>query len=149
MKITTRSIYGLQALLDLALREELGPVALRDIARRQGISEKYLEQIFAQLKKAGLVSVRRGAAGGYALGPAGRETKVGQILSALEGPLVPVPCLGCGEDQACERMDDCLTRGFWEQLGAELDRIGGSVTLGDLAECCRETGDEGAGEFII
>lgn len=149
MKITTKGIYGLQAILDLALRAGDGPVPLRDIARRQGVSEKYLEQIFTLLKKAGLVSVRRGAAGGYTLGPDGIGMTVRQILTALEGPLEPVPCLSCGEDPSCGRTGDCLTRPFWQSLADEISRVTGEITLERLVACCRETQEGPATDFVI
>ena len=149
MKITTKGIYGLQAILDLALRSGSEPVPLRDIARRQGVSEKYLEQIFALLKKAGLVTVRRGAAGGYALGPDGTGMTVQQILTALEGPLEPVPCLSCRDAAACDRTGDCLTRPFWQSLADEISRAAEEITLERLVACCRETQEGPATDFVI
>ena len=149
MKITTKGIYGLQAILDLALRSGGAPVPLRDIARRQGVSEKYLEQIFTLLKKAGLVTVRRGAAGGYALGPDGTGMTVRQILTALEGPLEPVPCLSCGDSLSCDRTGDCLTRPFWQSLADQISRAAEEITLERLVACCRETEEGPATDFII
>ena len=92
MKLSTKGRYGLRAMIDLARYSEEEPVSIGSIAMRQGISERYLEQLVAKMKKAGLVKSIRGASGGYVLAKDSSEISVGDILRALEGSLEPVKC---------------------------------------------------------
>ncbi len=136
MQISTRGRYGLRAMVDMALHTTEGPLALRVIAERQGISESYLEQVFTSLRKAGLVRASRGAQGGYELGQGAAEITIGQILRTLEGPIIPVHCVGDGNSNAsyCEREKICITRSFWGELRDKINEFLDSVTLQDLAE---------------
>jgi Rrf2 family transcriptional regulator, cysteine metabolism repressor len=136
VQISTRGRYGLRAMVDMALHTTEGPLALRVIAERQGISESYLEQVFTGLRKAGLVKASRGAQGGYELGHPTSAITIGQILRALEGPIIPVHCVGEGSSSAayCEREKICVTRSFWEELRDKINEFLDSVTLQDLAE---------------
>lgn len=136
MQISTRGRYGLRAMVDMALHTTEGPLALRVIAERQGISESYLEQVFTSLRKAGLVRASRGAQGGYELGQEAAEITVGQILRALEGPIIPVHCVGESNNNAsyCEREKLCITRSFWAELRDKINGFLDSVTLQDLAD---------------
>lgn len=133
MHISTRGRYGLRALVDLAAHAGQGPVALREIAGRQDISESYLEQVFAALRKAGLVIALRGPQGGYELGKPAEEITVGEVLHALEGPLSLVHCVDKrGGDRRCRREPICPTQGFWRELGAHIESFMNAVTLTDL-----------------
>jgi Rrf2 family protein len=124
MRITTKGRYGTRMILDIALHDQEGPVPLSDIAARQGISKKYLEQLILELKKAGIVATRRGARGGHVLARPAREISVGDIVRALELPEDLDLCGECGE---CNRAGHCMTRGIWagasRVMGSYLDAI--------------------------
>ena len=102
MKLSTKGRYGLRALIDLAVYCENETVSIASIAARQNISESYLEQLIAKLRKAGLVTSVRGAGGGYKLAKPAEEISVGDILRALEGNLDPVECPGLKEESTCD-----------------------------------------------
>lgn len=135
MKISTKGKYGLEALLDLTLHSDGTQMNIKTIAERQGISEKYLEQIFGTLKKQGIIRSRRGAQGGYYLADTPDNITVRQVLTALEGPLSPVSCVSDGRHANCERYDFCVTRRFWQGMADELNQVTEAVTLSDLAKC--------------
>lgn len=135
MNFSTRGRYGLRALTDMAIHAAEGPVALRVIAERQNISESYLEQVFTLLRKSGLVRSIRGAQGGYELSRPPKEITVGEILSILEGPLVPVHCVDTsGLKAECENEKNCITRPFWEELRDTINNFLNRTTLQDLAD---------------
>lgn len=134
MQISTRGRYGLRAMIDMALHASEGPMALRVIAERQGISESYLEQVFTSLRKSGLVRASRGAQGGYELNQQADQVTVGEILRSLEGPIVPVYCVGESEGASCEREQYCITRSFWEELRDKINEFLDGTTLQDLAD---------------
>lgn len=135
MQVSTRGRYGLRAMVDMALHATEGPMALRVIAERQGISESYLEQVFTSLRKSGLVRASRGAQGGYELNRSSSEITVGEILRALEGPIVPVFCVGDESTGTyCEREKYCLTRSFWEELRDKVNEFLDGTTLQDLTD---------------
>ena len=130
MKISTRGRYALRLMLDIALTGGRGPVSLRDVAQRQDISDKYLEQIITPLGRAGLVRSVRGAGGGYLLTRKSEEYTVGEILRVLEGSLAPV---GCAEDKSCcGRAAQCVTQEVWEQIAAAVAGVVDHITLADL-----------------
>ncbi|HEX2954212.1 MAG TPA: Rrf2 family transcriptional regulator [Bacillota bacterium] len=138
MQISTRGRYGLRSMVDLTLHGSEGPLALRTIADRQGISESYLEQVFNSLRKAGLVKSLRGAQGGYELGRPAKEISVGDILRALEGPIVPVHCVGeLTDGQVCPRENFCITRPFWEELKDIVNDFLDKKSLQNLADQAR------------
>ncbi|HEX7715133.1 MAG TPA: Rrf2 family transcriptional regulator [Bacillota bacterium] len=135
MQVSTRGRYGLRAMVDIALHITDGPMALRVIAERQGISESYLEQVFTNLRKAGLVKASRGSQGGYELNHPPQEITVGQILRSLEGPIVPVFCVDeSSSGNICERSKICPTRSFWEELRDKINEFLDGTTLQDLAD---------------
>lgn len=136
MKISTKGRYALRLMLDLALAGTGTPVSLRDVAMRQDISDKYLEQIVTPLARAGLVRSVRGAGGGYLLTRAPEEYTVGEILRPLEGNLAPV---GCVEgDACCGRAEGCVTREVWEQIAVAVAGVVDHITLRDLVERVHE-----------
>lgn len=132
MKISTKGRYGLRIMTDLAVNGKEGPVALKEIAERENLSEKYLEQIINLLSKEGLVKSVRGAKGGYHLTKSPKEITVEDILKATEGSLAPV---ACAEDNGkCENYCDCVTSFIWTQIYEATISVVSSITLEDLAD---------------
>lgn len=132
MKISTKGRYALRLMLDLALAEPGNPVPLRDVAQRQSISDKYLEQIVTPLSRAGLVRSVRGAGGGYLLTRTPADYTVGEILRPLEGSLAPVSCVDGSE--CCERAEQCVTLDVWRQIQQAVSGVVDHITLADLVE---------------
>lgn len=140
MKLSTNSRYGLRAMIDLAANCDGNPVSLRDIARRQNISENYLEQAFATLRRAGLIRSVKGAQGGYFPACSPESLKVGTILRVLEGNLsiIDVNQIYAGDDP----IKRCIKKNVWDAVDAGITRVVDSVTLADLAaEYCRMRGN--------
>ncbi|MCD8248430.1 MAG: Rrf2 family transcriptional regulator [Lachnospiraceae bacterium] len=138
MKLSTKGRYGLRAMVDLALYAEDGPVSIAAIAARQHISESYLEQLIAKLRRAGLVCSLRGAAGGYVPGRPAEEISVGDVLRALEGSLDPVDCPGLWEESGCEGSDVCVTKYVWQRINESINRTVDEMLLSDLVEESRK-----------
>lgn len=137
MKISTKGRYALRLLIDLATNYEGEPIRLREVAERQGISDKYLEQIIAILNKAGYVKSVRGAQGGYTLKKNPEEYTVGMILRLTEGSLAPVACVE-DEEMVCERMDKCVTVKVWKKINAAVNDVVDHITLQDLVDWQKE-----------
>ncbi len=133
MKISTRGRYSLRMLLDLAENRDKGFVPLKEIAERQDISKKYLEQIVALLNGTGILRTNRGFQGGYMLAKAPDEFTVGQVLRITEGGLCPVACLEDEENQ-CPRKDICKTLPMWEELNGVIAAYLDGVTLQDMLD---------------
>jgi len=131
MKISTRGRYALRLMIDLATYNTGAPVALKDVAARQDISEKYLEQIIATLNKAGFVRSIRGAQGGYVLTKAPKDYTVGMILRLTEGDLAPVDC-SLNDGAECERRCDCVTIKIWSKMAEAINGVVDGITLEDL-----------------
>lgn len=133
MRISTRGEYGVRAMLDLALHYGQGPISLKTIAERQDISEHYLEQLIASLRKAGLVSSVRGAQGGYLLAKEPTEIRIGDIIRTLEGPIAPMDCV---EDnhESCLKIERCATRVLWQRLRHSMEEVLDNTTLACLCE---------------
>jgi len=133
MKLSSRTEYGVRAMIELAEAHGGGPVAVREVAEKQGISEKYLEQLFAALRKEGLIASQRGAQGGHTLAKAPGDIRVGDIVRALEGPIALCDCLANGEDDAvCHRMGECAAHPLWVKLQDGITSILDSTTLQDM-----------------
>lgn len=141
MKISTRGRYALRLMLDLAVYNTGEPISLKDVARRQQISEKYLEQIISLLNKAGFVRSVRGAQGGYMLRKDPAEYTVGMILRLTEGDLAPVSCVG-SDSVACERRQECVTVRIWEQMNDAVNQVVDGITLADMVGWQQEKGDQ-------
>ena len=137
MKISTKGRYALRLLIDLAENQENGFVSLKDIAERQGISKKYLEQIVALLNRPGVLNTNRGYQGGYRLANKPDEYTVGDILRITEGSLAPVSCLE-GDSLECERADMCATLPIWRGLSKVINEYLDSITLQDVLDQKRE-----------
>lgn len=138
MKISTKGRYALRLMLDLALHDNDAPVRIKDIALRQNISDKYLEQIISSLNKAGYVKSIRGPQGGYKLAKDTSFYTVGMILRLTEGSLAPVACLE-DEENLCERQQYCATLRLWQRLDEAIKGVVDTVTLADLVEWQQET----------
>lgn len=131
MKISTRGRYALRLMIDIAVNSAARPVSIKDIARRQDISDKYLEQIISVLNNAGFVRSVRGAQGGYTLTKRPDEYTVGMILRLTEGSLSPVACVD--DDAAgCSKIENCATNELWKRLNDAINGVVDHVTLADL-----------------
>ena len=140
MKISTKGRYALRMLYDLALHHEEGYISLKDIAERQNISKKYLEQIVPLLNKTGLLRTNRGNKGGYMLAGKAEEMTVGDVLRATEGSIAPVSCLEF-EPNECPRVGECATIFVWEGLYKTMTEYLDSITLQDIIDHGTNGGD--------
>ena len=145
MKISTKGRYALRLMLDLAMNGENNIVRIKDIAERQQISDKYLEQIISVLNKAGYVRSTRGPQGGYSLRKAPEEYTVGDILRLTEGSLAPVACVE--EEGSCEREVDCVTVDVWKQLNQAISDVVDHITLADLVALQEEKREKSGLDF--
>lgn len=131
MMISTKGRYALRFLVDVAERQGEGFVPLKDVAARQGISEKYLEIVVKELVRGGLLVAVRGKGGGYRLSKAPGEYSVKSVIELMEGPLAPVACLEPGQG-ACPRRGDCRTLPLWQGLDQVISQYLARFTLRDL-----------------
>ncbi len=131
MRLTTKGRYAVTAMLDLAIHHDQGPVTLADIARRQGISLSYLEQLFARLRKRGLVRSSRGPGGGYRLGRAAEDIAVGEVIGAVDESVDATRCRGL---ENCQGDARCLTHDLWQDLSKQIHNFLGGIDLGQLIE---------------
>jgi Rrf2 family iron-sulfur cluster assembly transcriptional regulator len=129
MKLTTKGRYAVTAMLDLALRYDKGAVTLADIAKRQGISLSYLEQLFAKLRRSGLVDSVRGPGGGYTLAMEPAKISVAEIIVAINEN---IDATRCGGEKNCHGDETCLTHQLWEDLSIRIHEFLNGITLGDL-----------------
>lgn len=137
MKISTKGRYALRMLLDLAEHRSCGFIALKDIAERQNISKKYLEQIIPILNQSGILQTVRGSQGGYRLAKAPDQYTVGDILRLTEGSLAPVACAE-QEPPLCERSGECAMLPVWKGLFRVINEYLDSITLQDILDQQRE-----------
>lgn len=133
MKISTKGRYALRLMLDLAQNQADGFVALKDIAERQGISKKYLEQIVPLLNKSGVLKTTRGYQGGYMLAKKPADCTVGDILRITEGSLAPVACLD-DDVNMCDKADSCMTLPVWKGLDKVISEYLDSITLQSIID---------------
>lgn len=131
MKISTKGKYGLRAMIDLAQYSEQEAVSISSIAQRQKISESYLEQLVAKLKKAGLVISIRGAAGGYRLARPASGISVGDVLRALEGDVRAVICTAQTEE-GCEGEELCVTKYVWQRINESIEKTVDEMMIDQL-----------------
>ena len=140
MKISTKGRYALRLMLDMALHNNGDLVRIKDVAARQDISDKYLEQIISALNKAGYVKSVRGPQGGYRLTKDPEEYTVGMILRITEGSLAPVACLD-GDINECTRNAGCATLLLWKKLDEAIKGVVDTVTIADLVKWQESTTD--------
>ena len=134
MKLSTKGRYAVMAMTDLAAQGDGRPVSLADIAERQEISLSYLEQLFGRLRKGGLVKSVRGPGGGYRLGLSAAETRIADIILAVDEPIKATRCKS-GSTQGCRSNNTrCLTHDLWEELGNHIHLFLNSVSLADVVD---------------
>lgn len=133
MKISTKGRYALRMLIDLAQHQNEGYIALKDIAQRQGVSKKYLEQIVPILNKSDILLTNRGFQGGYKLAQKPDKYTIGSILRLTEGSLAPVACVAQSINQ-CERRNNCATLPIWQGLNKVINDYLDNITLQDVLD---------------
>ncbi len=132
MKLSTRGRYGTRAMLDLAMREAEEIVLLKDIAKREDVSERYLENIMGLLVSSGLVIGIQGRNGGFCLAKKPNNIKLSHIIQAVEGSLSPVVCID--NPKSCKRTNFCVTRKIWEKVKKAVFDVLDSITLEDMVK---------------
>src|SRR5208283_2103824 len=148
MKVSTKGRYGLRAMMDLAASQGEGkPVFLSDIARRQDISEKYLEHIFSALRAAGLVTTIRGRKGGFLLTKSPSEITASSIITVLEGPCVLVDCVS--KPKTCNKSGACAARDIWSLLGSKIEEVLSGFTLEQLVLMQEQKSDKDQAMYYI
>lgn len=148
MKISTKGRYGLRAMIDLARNGTNGtPVFLSDIAKRQAVSEKYLEHIFSALNKGGIVKAQRGRKGGYLLDRSADRITILDIITVLEGPCTLVDCVQ--DITVCNKSSVCVTREIWNKTGAAIRNVLNSYTLASLVEMQELKGQQDSMMYYI
>ena len=130
MKLSTRTRYGIRAIIELAQHEGKRPLQLKLIAERQGISVKYLEQLMSLLRASGFVRSIRGSKGGYILARAPEQVNLSEVFRCLEGPVTTAECTE--NEDYCERAADCAAREVWMQVEEAIQRVLKSISLADL-----------------
>ncbi len=136
MKISTKIRYGTRAILELACHYGEGPIELKEIAKRESISLKYLEQVIVPLRTAGLVKSVRGSKGGYSLAKPPSDICLNDLIEILEGPLNLIECLN--DAKVCQRIPTCVTRDIWKEVSEAIQGIFHSVTLEDMVNRRKE-----------
>ncbi len=134
MRFSAKGEYGVMAILELALSSGQGPVQVRNIAVRQGIPVRFLEQVMSTLKKAGLVESIRGAQGGYILSRPSTEISLAQVLEAIDGPIRPMDCVSGEKTSLCHQAKDCVVKDVWEEVKVSIAGVLNSITLNDMCE---------------
>lgn len=135
MRVSTRGEYGMRAMVTLAHHYGGGPLSIADIARESSVPPAYLEQLIAPLRRAGIVESKRGAHGGYILGRAPEDIRVGDVFRVMEGPIAPMECVSEDEtEQTCPLIGGCETRPIWLKLRDSMVDALDSQTLADLIE---------------
>lgn len=130
MMLSTKGRYGIRAMYELALGYGKGPLSVKEIAARQEIPEKYLEQLIAPLRREGLVRSIRGTQGGYELAAAPTDISVLNVLTALEGPMAPVNCVV--DDDFCQNTERCAMFGLWQRIQLGMEELLGSISMADI-----------------
>jgi len=136
MKISTKIRYGTRAMLELASHYGEGPIELKEIARRENVSLKYLEQVIVPLRTAGLVKSVRGSKGGYLLAKPPSEVCLKDLVEILDGPIHLIECLN--DPRVCQKIPSCVTRDIWKEVSEAIHGIFHSITLEDMVKRRRE-----------
>jgi Rrf2 family protein len=140
MKISTRSEYGIRFLMALARAEGQEPLSLTSVARSERLPHAYLEQLVADLRRAGLVTATRGKAGGYRLGRPAEQISLATAIRTLDGPLLEMPCAGVNSAEQCNRREPCSVHEAYERLFASIDATLGATTLAELSARAESAG---------
>ena len=141
MRLSTQSRYGVRAIFDIAYHSEGLGTQVKDISRRQGVSPRYIEQIFQKLKRAGIIGSKRGPAGGYFLNKKPEEITIGGIIRVTEGNINPVLCVNEEDStKSCEKSGECVTQVIWNEAGNRLKEYFDSITVKDLCKMAKEMG---------
>ena len=142
MKLSTKITYGVRALFDIAYHSCGMPAKVNDIARRQGISPRYIEQIFIRFKKSGIINTIRGPKGGYLLAKDAGDISLGDIIRAIEGQIELVSCkaVSPGEGEECIIGKQCVTAPIWNELNERVSIFFDSITIEDLCERGKKLG---------
>jgi Rrf2 family protein len=136
MKLSTRTRYGIRAILELAVHYNEGPIQIKVIALRQTISIKYLEHLMAILKSAGFLKSVRGAKGGYILAKKPNQIRLSDVFIALEGPVSTVECVQ--DESYCVKVADCMARQVWLQVQQAIMNVLQAITLQDLLDKAKD-----------
>jgi Rrf2 family iron-sulfur cluster assembly transcriptional regulator len=131
LKLSTKGQYGVRAMFELARNYNNGPLTIKEIAKRQGVSVAYLEQLLNKLRKSRLIKSRKGPGGGYMINKKPEEISVGIILNSLEGPVAIAQCLDPSA-KGCKRVEGCVARLLWKSLGEKIEDFLDTITLNDL-----------------
>ncbi|HBH62794.1 MAG TPA: Rrf2 family transcriptional regulator [Nitrospiraceae bacterium] len=133
LRLSTKGQYGVRAMFELAKNYEKGPLTIKEIATRQGVSISYLEQLLNKLRKSKLITSQKGPGGGYIINKKPEEISVGLILNSLEGPVAIAQCLDPSA-KSCKRVEGCVTRLLWKSLGEKIEDFLDTINLSDLLE---------------
>jgi Rrf2 family protein len=131
LKLSTKGQYGVRAMFELAKNYNKGPLTIKEIAKRQGVSVSYLEQLMNRLRKSELIKSRKGPGGGYVINREPADISVGMILNALEGPVAITQCLD-PTTKGCKRVEGCVARLLWKSLGEKIEDFLDTINLNDL-----------------
>lgn len=131
LKLSTKGQYGVRAMFELARNYKKGPLSIKEIARRQGVSISYLEQLLNKLRKSKLIKSRKGPGGGYVINKNPEDISVGMILNSLEGPVAIAQCLDPSA-KGCKRVEGCVARLLWKSLGEKIEDFLDTINLNDL-----------------
>jgi len=141
MRLSTQSRYGVRGIFDIAYHSDGLDTQVKDISRREGISPRYIEQIFQKLKKGGIIGSKRGPSGGYFLNKKPEEISLGEIIRITEGGINPVLCISPEDaSKPCEKSGDCVTQIVWNEAGNRLREYFDSITIKDLCNIAKEMG---------
>ena len=133
LRLSSKGEYGVRAMFEIARDYKKGPVTIKEIARRQGMSVSYLEQLLNKLRRAGLIKSRKGPGGGYTLMKKPDDISIGVILNTLEGPVAITYCLDPEPGRPeCDQIKKCVTRGLWQSLGDKIELFLETISLNDL-----------------
>ncbi|WP_303863874.1 Rrf2 family transcriptional regulator [Alkalibaculum bacchi] len=134
MRLSSRGRYGVAAMYELSTYGDDQSVSLKEIAKNQGLSLSYLEQLFSTLKKERLIISQRGAKGGYKLAKPPQKISVGDIIRAVEGPIEFSECVGGAENYECNKSSMCVTKDVWQEVNDSVNSVIDNITLQDLLD---------------
>lgn len=142
MRLSTKVRYGVRALFDIAYHSAGLPIQIKEISKRQNISQRYLEQIFQKLRKGGLLISKRGPKGGYTLARATKEISIGDVMLAVEGATEIVPCVKKNKKtyKKCNNYDECATRYFWDEASKKIFEYFSAITIQDICDKAKDLG---------